>query len=86
MPSYFSALKEYCVEYSLDRDSDQADRLKQIYSIVRTAKLQSRGVNKIVAVATRLSKSTDFRQEGDKELLRKRNAADYEFTLSNINF
>lgn len=76
MPKLFEALKEYCEEYDLDRDSENTDRLRQIYWTTRQDNIKPDfHISNIVGLATRLTAVLDFRSEGGREFLRKRELA-----------
>jgi flagellar biosynthesis regulator FlbT len=76
MEKYFEALREYCEEYSFNQKSEHTGRLREIYWIARHAKLEPEFYEtNIVGLATRLSGVLDFRKEGDKEFVRKRQLA-----------
>lgn len=76
MQKFLEALKEYCEEYNLDHKSEHTDRLREIYWIARQAKFAPEFCEtNIVGLATRLTNVLDFRQEGGKEFVRKRQLA-----------
>ena len=76
MENFFQALKEYCEEYNENRESRSTDRLREIYWMARHARLTPMFRERnIVGLATRLSEVSDYRKEGDREFLRKRQLA-----------
>jgi len=76
MEKFFEALKEYCEEYGAGQESEHLERLREIYWMARNVKPEPvfRQQN-IVGLATRLTGILDYRQEGDKEFVRKRQLA-----------
>ncbi|GBR77142.1 hypothetical protein NO2_1574 [Candidatus Termititenax persephonae] len=73
MQTYLEALREYCEEYNNNRESEHTDRLREIYWLARHSRPEAVfSERNIVALATRLTKVLDFRQESGKEFIRKR--------------